>query len=344
MDIEHVLKEGSISSLTLSSVESNQRGGVLSPEDFAWVDSCLVQDPEISKGSCDSLKDASQELLSSQSRSFSSAAISCFFQEGTDVEIPPSLEEADTVHFRGRSDDGIVLQTCAAMDVEDGLIESSNLSGEVFSGEDIAWVNSCLIEDPEDSVSWASLKNALLEIVSSDFRSFDSFAAVSGGLPEGTDVEILPSYEESETVQFQGETSDDLVLINKKTERDGDHLPLKFKNNSLKSLTLKGNPFLPTYTEGVKESESIEPRLDLGSSAYGMEPSTEDIFRVWDLGIPSEEDEFGKQLNKAALREGSFKPMPSTLNDLEVSKDVEEVFPDHLVSAMADLSLNQTSS
>ncbi|KAG2703266.1 hypothetical protein I3760_06G130800 [Carya illinoinensis] len=344
MDIEHVLMDGSISSLTLSSVESDQSGSVLSPEDFAWVDSCLVQDPEISKGSCDFLKDASQEILSSQSRSFSSAAISCFFQEGTDVETPPSLEEADTVHFRGRSDDGIVLQTCAAMDVEDGLIESSNLSGEVFSREDIAWINSCLIEDPEDSVSWASLKNALQEIVSSDFRSFDSSAAVSGGLPKGTDVKILPSPEEAETVQFQGEASDDPVLVNKKTERDSDHLPLKFKNNSLQSLTLKGNPFLPTYTEGMTESESIELKLDLGSSVYGMEPSTEDIFRVWDLGIPSEEDEFDKQLNKEALTESSFKPMPSTLNDLEVSKDFEEVFPDHLVAAMAELSLNQTSS
>lgn len=356
MDAEHVLMEGSISPLTLSSVESDQRG-VLSPEDFAWVDSCLVQDPEISKVSCDSVEDASQEILSSQSRTFSSAAISSCFQKGTDVEIPPSWDEADTVNFRGRSDDGIVLQTRAAMDVEDGQIESSisslipsslefSQSGEVFSREDIAWVNSCLIENPEDSDSWASLKDALLEIVSSDFRSFYSSAAVSDGLPEGADVEILPSFEEAETVQFQGETLDDLVLINRKTERYSDHLPRKFKNNSLrrKSLTLKGNPFLPTYTEGMKESESTEPKLDLGTSAYGMDPSTEDIFRVWDLDIPAEEDELGKQLNKAALTESSFKPTPSTLTDIEVSTDFEEAFHDHLVSGMANLSLNQNSS
>jgi hypothetical protein len=212
---------------------------------------------------------------------------------------------------------------------------------EVLSAEDIAWVDSCLVKDPENSNgNWDSLKDALLEILSSQPESLDSSASVSDGFPEGTDVEILPSNEEAETVQFQGRTENDLVLINEEAKTDGFDFPIELKNNTLQSLAFEGNPFLPTYTEGLKESKGIESKLDLGSSAYEMEPSTGDIFRVWDLDIPAEEDELDKQLNKA-LAEISFESIPSTSNDSGVWKDLEEEPLFNLIAGMADLSLNQ---
>lgn len=235
------------------------------------------------------------------------------------------------------------------MDVEDGMTEASIASvilnsigstqrGDVLSQEDIAWVDSCLVKDPEISDSdWNSMKDALLEIITSQPESFNSSTAVSDGFPEGTDIEILPSCEEAETAQFPGRTDDEHVLINEEAEK-GDDLPIKLKNSTLQSLTFEGNPFLPTYNEGLKESENIESGLDLGTSAYEVEPSTEDIFRVWDLDIPVEEDELVKQLNNA-LTENSFDSLPSSFNDSEAWKDLDENSLDDLIAGIADLSL-----
>jgi hypothetical protein len=239
------------------------------------------------------------------------------------------------------------------MDVEDCEMETSISSlilsvmksnqSEVLSAEDIAWADSCLVKDPENSNdNWDSLKDALLEIFSSQPESLNASASVSDGFPEGTDVELLPSNEEKENVQFQGRTENDLVLIDEEAKTDGDGFPIKLKNNSLQSLAFEGNPFLPTYMEGLKEIKGIESKLGLGSSTYEMEPSTEDIFRVWDLDIPAEEDELDIQLNKV-LAEGSFESIPSTSNDSSAWKDLEEEPLDNLIAGMADLSLNQNS-
>lgn len=38
--------QGSISSVLVDSMESNENRDALSPEDVAWADSCLVKDPE----------------------------------------------------------------------------------------------------------------------------------------------------------------------------------------------------------------------------------------------------------------------------------------------------------
>lgn len=240
------------------------------------------------------------------------------------------------------------------MDVEDVTMESSisflilssiesNQRGEVLSPEEDAWVDSCLIKDTEISDgSWDSLKDALLEIVSSQPKLFNSSAAVGEGFPEGTDVEILPSWEQAETVQFQRRTDDVIPLVSQEEERDGDSIPVTLKKNSW-ALSFEGNPFLPTYTESLKESASIAPKLDLGSPACEMELSTEDIFRVWDLNIPAEDDELGKQLDKA-LVESSLESTPSAFNDSGVWKDLEENSLENIVACLADLSLTQYSS
>ncbi|KAM4089207.1 hypothetical protein ACB094_07G132200 [Castanea mollissima] len=235
------------------------------------------------------------------------------------------------------------------MDVEEGAMESSILSSilnsiqsnervEGLSPEDIAWVDSCLIKDPESSeTNMNSLKDALLEIFTSQPELINSSAAISNGSPEETDVEILPSSEEADALEPSN--VDDMVLSNEEEKTNGDDLPIKLKNNTLQSLTFERNPFLPTYTEGLKESGRTESMLDLGSSAYDVEPSTEDIFRVWDLNIPAEDGELVKQLNKA-LTDNSFESIPSTLNDSGAWKDLEGQSVDSLIAGISDLSLH----
>ncbi|KAK7824124.1 hypothetical protein CFP56_034761 [Quercus suber] len=259
------------------------------------------------------------------------------------------------------------------MDVEESAMESSILSsilnsiesnerGEGLSPEDIAWVDSCLIKDPESSeTNMNSLKDALLEIFISQPELINSSAAVSNDSPEETDVEILPSSEEADAVQFRGRADDDLVLINKETKTKGDDLPINLKNNTLPSLTYGGNSFLLTNTEGLEESGSSGSKLDLGSSTYELEPSNVDdmvlaneeektkgdvpiklgnnTLQVWDLDIPAEDGELVKQLNKA-LTDNSFESIPSTLNDSGAWKDLEEQSFDSLIAGISDLSLH----
>ena len=65
------------------------------------------------------------------------------------------------------------------------------------------------------------------------------------------------------------------------------------------------------------------------------------IFRVWDLNIPAEEDDLIKQLNKAiAETETSFQSMPSAFDDSTAWKDLKDEPLDNLIAGIADLSLN----
>uniref|UniRef100_A0A7N0TX56 Uncharacterized protein n=1 Tax=Kalanchoe fedtschenkoi TaxID=63787 RepID=A0A7N0TX56_KALFE len=67
MDLEgDVMMEGAVSSAILSSLEFNEGDVALSSEDLAWVDSCLVPDPDVPEGSWDSLRDALLDVLASQ--------------------------------------------------------------------------------------------------------------------------------------------------------------------------------------------------------------------------------------------------------------------------------------
>ncbi|KAK9942756.1 hypothetical protein M0R45_008405 [Rubus argutus] len=159
------------------------------------------------------------------------------------------------------------------MDIGDEVMENSIPSlikdsldsiqkGKVGSPEDIAWVDSCLIKESDISDdNWDSLKAAVVEI-------------------------------------------------------------LNFQPESLSSSSL----------------ESI-----WASWASDIEPSTEDIFRVWNLEVPVEEDDFVKQLNNA-LEDGLPQSLPSSFPDSDVWKNLEETSVDDLVAGIADLSLNQICS
>ncbi|KAK9286289.1 hypothetical protein L1049_014679 [Liquidambar formosana] len=223
----------------------------------------------------------------------------------------------------------------------------SNQSGDVLSPDDIAWVDSCLIKDSEIADSnWNSLKDALLDILSSQPDSLDSSAAQGDRFPKN-DIEILLDSEETEIAQFPGGTDNDLVPLYgeaEKSDDDGDgDVQQNKKTDTLLSQTYFKNAFLPNYNEDLNISENIDLGLDLGLPFNEMDPSTEDIFRVWDLDISAdEEDELVKQLNKA-LAGSHFQSKPSTFNDSMAWKDMKESSVDDLIAGFGDLSLNRNS-
>nr|TKS11566.1 hypothetical protein D5086_0000071900 [Populus alba] len=110
------------------------------------------------------------------------------------------------------------------------------------------------------------------------------------------------------------------------------------------SETSLEHAFSPNYKEDddSKMRLPVGSGLDMGFTASDTEPSTEDIFKVWGSGIPDEEDELIKQLNKAL----AANPVQSTPSSSDVSgawKDLKEESLDTLIHGIADLSLDQHS-
>nr|KYP41503.1 hypothetical protein KK1_037121 [Cajanus cajan] len=248
--------------------------------------------------------------------------------------------------------------------VEHGVSVSSDIlnsiafrQNEVISPEDLAWVDSCLVKDSDISESdWIPMQHALLEIISSQFQSLNT---------EGEDMEIPPYNISSEctTVQLNehSSTSDGKHLFKPSSSSDKKHLselssiynvnPLlrmavETSTNEIlddeKTRTLPSfNPFLPTYNEDLKENETVDFGVNNpDSSSNEMEQLAENIFKIWDLDIPSEEGELVNQLDNA-LSENSFQTVPSSLGDLVKWKDIKENSLDDLTAAIADLSLNK---
>ncbi|KAJ6365219.1 hypothetical protein OIU76_030065 [Salix suchowensis] len=85
----------------------------------------------------------------------------------------------------------------------------------------------------------------------------------------------------------------------------------------------------------------VGPGLDMGFTASDTEPSTEDVFKVWDLGIPDEEDELIKQLNKV-LAENPAQSTPSSSDDPGAGKDLKEESLGILIHGISDLSFGST--
>ncbi|KAJ8767114.1 hypothetical protein K2173_013511 [Erythroxylum novogranatense] len=225
--------EGSVASLVLGSSISSQNGDPLSTEDLAWVDSCLVKDPEIPGGDWNSITDALIEILSQQGSHKSTVPETNSFLDGNDMEMVPP-----------------------------GEVGSSNFVESV----------------------------------------------------EGIEHESIPAIEET------GTRSDGSTIENGTSVLFSQLLLEPLSETSVK------DPFLPNYKdESAAANDSEDSELDAGLTT-NEEPSTEDIFRVWDLGIPEEEAELIKQLKKA-------------LAGSEAWEDLKEESVDSLVSGISDLSL-----
>lgn len=217
-------------------------------------------------------------------------------------------------------------------------LESSQDAGSL-SPEDVAWVDSCLIKDPEVSDSdWNSLKDALLEILNVQPNALGTSGAGNVVFPSRADMEMLPSNDEAENALLP--TTDDYPIPINEVEENCDDIPDNQKAHNFRSRAYLGNVFLPSYNE---ENQRESRNTDLSSLGDEIEPSTDDIFKVWDLEIPAEEDELIQQLNKA-LTDISSPSIPASFDDLGKWKDLKGELLDDLVSGIADLSLDKKTA
>ncbi|KAJ4838091.1 hypothetical protein Tsubulata_022154 [Turnera subulata] len=233
--------------------------------------------------------------------------------------------------------------------ITDSLVGNQGL--DALSPEDVAWADSCLVKDPEVSdVDWSSVKDALLEILSSQPESQYS-PPVSDALPEGTDVELPPSAEPASVLSLRRTNGDSIP--DGDTETNNDELTVEgdigvFLSQPCEvdgSETSLKNAFLPTYKEedDQRMTRPIDSEFDPGVWENEMEPPIDDIFRVWDLGIPAETDDLVEQLNKA-LTETFAQSMPSAFDDSGVWKDLKDLSLDAVIAGIGDLSLNRHSA
>ncbi|KAF8020570.1 hypothetical protein BT93_G1105 [Corymbia citriodora subsp. variegata] len=231
------------------------------------------------------------------------------------------------------------------MAVEDDTVEGSMSSAfpalmnsqneDLLSSEDIAWIDSCLIKDPEIlESSWDSLKDALLGVLDSqpDFINHSLMESDDSLIED--DAEILtPSkisvYKRNES---PGRTVEDLISMDKKEvrtvedlismdkeETDGESTP--FGDNPSLQGSLR-NAFQPNFQEFPEERTNDDSGLNV--EAPETELSSAEIFKVWDLDVPDEEDNFAKELNKALA-----------------GSSMEDDILQNLVAGIADLSLEQ---
>ncbi|XP_065865597.1 uncharacterized protein [Euphorbia lathyris] len=246
-------------------------------------------------------------------------------------------------------------------------LKFNNQNGDDLSPEDITWADSCLVKDPDISDGdWSSMKDALIEILGlqhDSVASHDSSAPMTDGFFGGTDIEMLQSAKpvifgatDIELLQsakpgiamFFGRTNDETVSVqinNEELETVNDEFPLKeaeYYCRDLSETSLK-NAFLPNYKEDIQEvRESMSSENgSISSSTFEIEPWTQEIFKVWDLGIQAEEDELFKQLNKALAESSDQLVTPSITDDSMAYKDLKEQSLDDLITDLADLSLNR---
>ena len=231
----------------------------------------------------------------------------------------------------------------------------SQLSDEkrdVLSPEDAAWVDSCLIKESDICESnWNSMKDALLEVLNSQPGLYNSSEPLSDERPKETDVKMLTLRDQSEADRYlamEEETEEiprspfDLLRIKEEAESSSKNFPIE-EVNDVQSLSFVGNPFLPSYIKGLKEAQTNALGSDLCSPVDEIEPSTNDIFRVWDLNVPTEENELGKQLKILEENDLQSKPSEAFANSGAGDNLKGESLED-IINAIANISLSRDSS
>lgn len=240
-----------------------------------------------------------------------------------------------------------------------------------LSHEDIAWADSCLSKDLDFSESgWDSFKDALLETL--DAQNYSSPYERDNPLVEDK-MEIFPSGNTGNVhkvkvkngVSFaassEGTDKSQLVLQplvkeglsseNIKDLLDLDNTPVSIASTSEGAEHQTGDfwsthkmedVFLPTYDENLKDLGISDPDVDFVFQEFQLEQSTEDIFKIWEFDIPSEDDDLTEQLNKA-LGEISLETTTSVSDDSEAMKGLQGEALNDLIYGIGNLTLGPVS-
>lgn len=304
-----------VSSSGLNSGDAKQTADAPSAEDVAWADSCLAVN-SVSQSGWESLRDALLDALDSQSDSLKHEKHD--FHSGNDTETMKwSKLTENAVSFSDGATEMIKLSKLA-----ENAVNSSN-------GGDTDMIGSS--KGTENIVD--SSDGADTEMISS------SKPTESVNVSHGADTEMVSSNNDTKTSVNWDEAADNdtsLISDGKSGTENGDSLGAGFNLD---------NVFLPTYNESNR---------NIGFSGLEYEPafpafvindqSPEDIFKVWELESPGDDEEFinefdeefVKELNKA-LSENPLEPLPTASDVSGPSNDLSEV--DDLISGIGDLSL-----
>lgn len=388
---------GSISSMLLSSSDLKQSEDNLSREDFAWVDSCLTQDPEILESGWGSLK---QALLETLERSAAESYNDQIQDNEVDTIMSTSAEESEITKFSRTADDGnlIHLKGSANSPIDEslgtqssvgrpfssdyqevldgsGLQESVNMSsgfnlgtinneatGEnVFNiwklgtkGEEDSDLMKPFLTDKADRGSEKSPIDESLGALSSvrgpflpnykdllDGGRLQESATMSSRVNLGT-IDTEPTGEDIFKVwKLEAREEEDSDLINPSLKGEADKESENSPVESFGAQSSVRSPFLPNYREFV--DGGVEENVNMRSGCIDNEPTGEEIFKVWEMETPEEEDEFTKELKKAlAASEESFQESsPSHSEDCSGQqwKDRNEDYIHGLIAGITDLSL-----
>lgn len=222
---------------------------------------------------------------------------------------------------------------------------NSNLNEEPLSPEDVAWADSCLNKDVDSTdTNWNFVQEALLEILSSQPGERNSTAAESSGPPLDdqilqyvTNIESLEfstGYDEHEDEDLIDDEDDDIgeaESMGGLSEEDEDDMMLGSGRARVRGKRRFKSVFRPNYTEDIViKGENSDSGLNLSLTTNEMEPLSEDLFKVWDLGILDEEDEFSTELSKALSE--TPPPIESSVDDSTSLKDLVNVSVDDLIT------------
>ncbi|CAH9068357.1 unnamed protein product [Cuscuta europaea] len=222
-----------------------------------------------------------------------------------------------------------------------GLIYSG-YSGK-SSAEDLAWADSCLCPDAE--LSQGGLNS---------FGNAFAFLGIHGS-------KLNSSFEENGEFRETGERK---FFLNKKgrnsqvldeittcdplrNEQEGlnmiDYDQISETSDTFNTKFDLDNVFLPTYNENQMIFATVDPELDSIFPAFVEDQPADNIFKVWELDIPDEEDELIGQV-KIAVAESALEPEAavSKCSGVWIESDASSL--DDLISGIDDLSLSRESS
>ncbi|XP_073278906.1 uncharacterized protein [Primulina huaijiensis] len=255
----------------------------------------------------------------------------------------------------------------AGDDMTEPSVSSSGLSsvdfgqgGTVHSPEDVAWADSCLTKDPEALENgWNSLRCALLE---TSVSQPDSSALETDDFPESDKMDKMEVFSSTEgtgdvknlekatiDVASNGKTTIDVKNLEKATvdvasngkasERSSSDSSSGDNTGGFWSRHNLDDVFLPTYNENGRDLGTYDSEVDMFLQSFKLDQPTDDIFKIWDLDIPPEEDDLIKHLNEA-LEGSSLESNPSVSDEFKAWKSSKDALLEDLISGVNELSLS----
>nr|GMD50436.1 uncharacterized protein LOC109154002 [Ipomoea batatas]GME06486.1 uncharacterized protein LOC109154002 [Ipomoea batatas]GME10467.1 uncharacterized protein LOC109154002 [Ipomoea batatas] len=274
-----------------------------SAEDLAWADSCLIGDPEILEGGLDSFRNAFA-LLDIHSQLKSSVDQKGEFCEAADKKI-------SLFGRKGRSSPML-----------DKTTTYNPPGNEKEEGNRIGYDQIRLSNEQEGNM-------------------IDYYLISLSNEQEGNMVDYYPFSLSNE----QAGNMIDYDQISLSNEQEGnifDSHQINESTNTFSSKFDSENVFLPTYNENQRIFVTDDPE-DSNFPAFLEDLPAENIFKVWELDIPDEEDELIGKVKKA-IAQRSLQPVASVSEDSPSSRGWNDQSLDDIISGIADMSLSPNFS